>query len=361
MHQKNIFVFLSLLLSLFVFSCANSKQKLSNSLAEKNGQVIENPSTKGGDFGLNLNVKKIILNNGLTVLLYENHQLPICAFFTFFEVGARHETDGMHGGTHFLEHMMFKMEKFDSTIEGHGGSTNAYTSSDFTVYHQDIPKSILPEVIKLEAERMQNITLIEDQFESERKVILDEKLKSDNRPDSKLFHKMMENVFDKTPYGKAVIGTDAQIKEITIENMRAYFKTYYTPNNAILVIVGDIDVEQTISLVKASYEKISISPNIKEIKNEKERDELYKHQGKFNREVKIAGNSPTPMFNLAFKGGPVGTRKSLALDLLSSIIGDGQSSYLNQQYVANKKPMLESVYTHNYTLKKNGVFYIAGQ
>ncbi|HLE11778.1 MAG: hypothetical protein A2504_15230 [Bdellovibrionales bacterium RIFOXYD12_FULL_39_22] len=361
MHQKTILP-LIIFFYFFISSCANVAD--SPNLPISDTALNSSPSVSGEvkkETALNLTAKKVIFKNGLTVLLYENHQLPICAYYTFFEVGGRHEKEGMFGGTHFLEHMMFKKKDFAVTIESSGGSTNAYTSSDFTVYHQEIPVSILPQVIKMEADRMNNLTLIPDQFESERNVILDEKLRDDDQPETKLYHKMMEFAFRNTPYANPVIGTMESIKNITIDSMRKYFKTYYTPNNAVLVIVGDIDTDKTLDLVRASYENIAISPQLKEIKEEMEKDELYQHQWSDNREALLAGNSPTPMFKLVFKGEPVGTRKGMVGDLLAAILGDGQSSYLYQKYVASKKPLLEGVGAHNYTLRKNGIFYIDGQ
>ncbi|RPJ78901.1 MAG: insulinase family protein, partial [Alphaproteobacteria bacterium] len=128
-----------------------------------------------------LNVKKIVLDNGLIVLIAPNPKLPIAAYYTLFDVGGRHEVKGTTGATHFLEHMMFKGAKkygpgqFDSLIEKNGGSTNAYTTNDSTVYYQTIPSSFVEKMVDLEADRIQHLLLDPVSFESERKVIFEER------------------------------------------------------------------------------------------------------------------------------------------------------------------------------------------
>ena len=274
----------------------------------------------------------------------------------------------MHGGTHFLEHMMFKGAKkykageFDTIIESNGGSTNAYTTFDNTVYYQSFPVSILDKIIDLEADRMENLLLDEKSFENERNVVIEErKSRYENSPSGKLFLSLTKNMFEGTPYGKSVIGSEEALRTINRIDMKKYFKTFYTPNNATLLIVGDVNTEKTLMWVKDKYGRIPISKRVDIIKKERDKDSLYTHRGRYNREIKINASVPTPKFMLAYKGEAMGTKKGMVQDIISSLIGDGQSSYLTQKYVMSKKPKLQSVYAYNMTLSKSGVFYIGGQ
>ena len=313
-------------------------------------------------------VKKFRLKNGLTVLISENHQLPITSYYTFFDIGGRHEKPGITGATHFLEHLMFKGAKkygpgvFDTTIEKNGGSTNAYTSMDSTVYHQKFPSHLTKKIIEMEADRMGNLLLEPAAFEKERQVILEErKMRYENRPSGKLYLAMMQEVFKDTPYGGSVIGDIPDLKGVTREQIWDHFRRYYAPNNAVIVIVGDVDSQQVIRWINHNYGAIAPSKNLAEYKQERDDPTLYTHRARFGRSVNIHGGSPSPMFMLAYKGEAYGTRNSYVMDLISSILGSGTSSYLNQRYVQGKKPRLASVYSGNYTLKHSGVFYIGGR
>tara|TARA_Y100001954_G_scaffold224939_1_gene264892 strand:- start:4234 stop:5646 length:1413 start_codon:yes stop_codon:yes gene_type:complete len=324
--------------------------------------------SKKSNLSLNLKVHKEILPNGLRVLIMENRRLPIFSYYTYFDVGGRHERKGITGASHFLEHLMFKgakkygAGKFDSLIEGNGGFSNAYTSFDNTVYHENMPSKSLPIIIDMEADRMVNLLLEPKAFEKERQVVLEErKLRYDNSPMGKLFLNMMQEVFEGTPYGGSVIGDVEDIKNVSRDQIFNYFKKYYSPNNAIIVIVGDVDTKKTMTMIRERYGPLKSNPNLKKLKEKMDDDELYKHRGRYGRSINIEGQSPTPIFILATKGLPLGSHKSYVVDLLSSILGDGTSSYLSNLYVINDKPLLASVSAGHYTLRKNGVFYILGR
>lgn len=350
--------FLLLIILTIIFSCSQHivTQKEYKKSVENLGQL-----------SLNFDVKKFTLNNGLRVLILENHKLPIFSYYTFFDVGARYETKGLIGATHFLEHMMFKGAKtygpgqFDKIIEGHGGSNNAYTNLDSTVYYESLPKAALPKIIDLEADRMVNLLLEPTSFETERGVILEERKSNyDNNPRNLLYLKMMENVFRKTPYSSSVIGELADIKALTRDGIADYFKKYYAPNNAIIVIVGDVDTDETIDLIKSKFDSLKPFPDLFQVKAKRDLISLYKFDKNFRREIRLKGPTPVPIFIMAFKGEQLGTRKSYVMDILSSILGDGQSSYFYQNYVKNRRPMLNNVYVYNSNLKHSGVFYIGG-
>lgn len=350
-----MFILRLLIIILIITSCSTVQKKVE---IKSNSEI------------LNLNVKKVVLENGLRVIIYENHKLPIFSYYTFFDVGGRYESreEGTTGATHFLEHMMFKGAKkygpgkFDSIIEGNGGSTNAYTTFDSTVYYESLPIKSLNMIIDLEADRMQNLLLMPDAFEKERKVVFEErKYRYENRPSGKLFLKMMQTVFQGTPYGGSVIGEVEDLKALTRDQMMQFFKRFYVPNNAVVVIAGDVDADDVISEMKDKFGQIPLSKELVNIKKARDNIDLYRHKFRKNINVALHGSSPVPMFSMAYKGVPLGDRKAYVMDILSSILGDGQSSYFVQKYVKSKKPVLNRISVGNYNLKYNGVFFLNGE
>lgn len=349
-----------LFLALFLCGCAQLNTPLTKGDSSQ--------ATSLAELKIELPVQKLTLSNGLRVLLLQDRRLPIYSFYTLYDIGGRYEGKGTTGATHFLEHMMFKGSEnyppgfFDRFIESSGGSNNAYTSFDSTVYYQNMPSHTLKKMIDLEADRMRSILLLPEAFESERQVVLEErKMRYENSPRGKLYLTMMQEVFKGTPYGGSVIGEIEDIKGLERERMLEFFKTFYAPNNAVVVIVGDFDKSETRSWLEDSFGNIEKNPELESIKAKHDTPEAYKTQAQFKREVRIHAQSKKPMFMMSYKGEKLGTRRSYVLDLLSSMLGSGESSHLNQLYVQTQKPDLSSISVGNYNLKYNGVFYISGE
>ncbi len=328
-------------------------------------------SGKVGDTGKaqrGFNVKKYVLKNGLTVLISPNPRLPIVSYYTLFDVGGRDEASGTTGATHFLEHMMFKGAKkygpgqFDTRLEKSGGVTNAFTTNDMTVYYQNIPVSFLETMIDMEADRMQNLLLENNSFESERKVIFEErKMRYENSPDGLLFLAIMKKMFAGTPYGQSVIGDEEDLKALTRDQMMTFFKNFYVPNNAIVAIAGDVDPDEVIKLVKKYYEDIPASKELAEIKKKTSGPDMFKASAELGREYKIYATNPLPKFALAFQGEKLGLKKAYVMDLLAMILSNGGSSYLIQKYVKSDKPILNDISLNNFNLMHSGVFYFSGE
>lgn len=362
---QRFFVFLVMVIFLILLACSHTERAVEES--KKDSQMFK--TAQGlGDLRLNLKVKKVVFENGLKLLIMENHRLPIFSYYTLFDVGGRYEASGLIGATHFLEHMMFKGAKkygpgeFDRIITGNGGSNNAYTSLDETVYYENMPSHTLEKVADLEADRMAHLLLEEKGFESERNVVLEERrVNYDNSPRGQLLIAMMEAIFENTPYAHSVIGTIDDIKGLTRDNIQRYFKKFYAPNNAIIVIVGDVDTEKTVKLIKKKFGNIPRSQGLEKLKDILDDPNLYKHQGKYKREVKVYASTPVPLFRLLYKGEKIGRLRSYSMDILSSILGDGKSSYLYQKYIKSRRPLLNRVGAFNYTLRHNGVFVISGE
>ncbi len=315
-----------------------------------------------------MNVTKKVLDNGLTVLIAPNPKLPIAAYYTLFDVGGRYEGKGTTGATHFLEHMMFKGAKkygpgeFDTLIERNGGNTNAYTTTDATVYYQTIPAHFVPTMIDLEVDRMQNLMLEPIAFESERQVIFEErKMRYENSPEGMLYLMMMKKTFEKTPYGQSVIGEVKDLDELTRDQMHDFFKKFYVPNNAILAIVGDVDVGKTMELVEKQYGKIRKSSELEAIKKEKESADQFNFKAEFGKSYYEYATNPQAKFMYSFKGDKVGEKRSIALDLLSYMLSNGGSSFLIQKYVKTENQKLTDISLSNYNLRFSGVIYFSGE
>lgn len=316
---------------------------------------------------INFNITKKVFSNGLTAIVVENHKVPVFSYYTYYKVGGKFETDGITGSSHFLEHMMFKgTEKypageFDNIVEGNGGSNNAYTTNDMTVYYENMPSEHFEKIVDLEADRMQNIVLEEKSYNSEKDVVLEErKMRYENSDRGKKYLRTMVEMFKGTPYGTSVIGKIKDIKGVTRKQMREYFKTFYAPNNAVIVIVGDLDTDKAFSSLEEKFGPIPKTENLAKIKSQRLGEKGFSFKGEYGRWIKMKGDGPTPSFMLAFQGAKLGSTDGFVLDILTSIIGGGASSYLYGKYVTARKPTLRSIYAANHTLQEAGIVMVGG-
>ncbi len=318
--------------------------------------------------GLNFPVYKAEFENGLTAIISPNHTLPIFSFYTFFDVGGRYEGEGTTGATHFLEHMMFKGAQkygpgeFDTSIEASGGRTNAYTTFDSTVYYQHLPSHMLNRIIDMEADRMTDVLLNPQMVESERHVIFNErKMRYENSPRGMLFLGMMQNFFKGTPYGGSVIGEVEDLESLTRDQLKEFFHKFYTPDNAIIVIVGDVDPDRTFREIARRYSHLEPSDeDLLEYKAEKDDPKHYQRETSYGEHIRLTGSSPEPMFALAYAGEPLGEERGYVLDFLASILASGESSYFYQQFVSASRPQLTQVNASHYALKHDGIFFVMG-
>jgi zinc protease len=212
-------------------------------------------------------VKVHKLDNGLKVLLVEDHNIPSVALYTFFRVGSRNERPGLTGVSHFIEHMMFNGTpkvgpgEFDRRMEFQGGSNNAFTSEDMTGYTDWFPPAALEAMIEMEADRIQGLALVPEVFESERGVIASERrLGVENDNDAILNENVRATAIMAHPYHWDVIGWMSDILSWRRDEVIAYYRTYYAPGNAVLIVVGDIDPAKTLGLIQKYYGPIQASP-----------------------------------------------------------------------------------------------------
>lgn len=209
------------------------------------------------------NPETFTLGNSLKVVVLPNHRVPIVTQMIWYRVGSADEIEGKTGLAHFLEHLMFKGTpsvpdgQFSKIISNNGGQDNAFTTADYTAYYQNVAADKLELVMKMEADRMINLTLEEESVKTERDVILEERrMRTDNVPAALLSEKMNVWMYAVHPYQHPVIGWEKDIRNLTQDDALAFYKKWYAPNNATLIVAGDVTVEQVRALVEKYYAPI---------------------------------------------------------------------------------------------------------
>ena len=203
------------------------------------------------------------LSNGMQVVVIPDRRAPVVTHMVWYRVGAADEPEGMSGVAHFLEHLMFKGTdtippgELSKIVARNGGQDNAFTSSDFTAYFQRVAIDRLPLVMEMEADRMSNLVLTDAEVMPERDVVLEERsMRVDNNPRSLLSEKINQALFPVHPYGTPVIGWEREIAALSTENAIAFYDRFYTPNNAILIVAGDITAAELRPLAEKYYGSI---------------------------------------------------------------------------------------------------------
>ena len=200
------------------------------------------------------------LPNGLRVIVKEDHRAPTVAHMVWYHAGSMDETNGTTGVAHLLEHMMFKGTpsigpgEFSRLVAAAGGRDNAFTSRDYTAYFQQIPKERLGEMMQLEADRMRHLNLDPKEFEQEIKVVMEERrLRTEDQPRSLLYEQMLATAFQAHPYRVPVIGWMNDLESMTVQDARDWYERWYVPNNAFLVVVGDVGHQEVFRLAEQHY------------------------------------------------------------------------------------------------------------
>ncbi len=279
-------------------------------------------------------VKTFTLANGMKFIVLENSTIPNANMYTFWKVGSRNEAPGITGLSHFFEHMMFNGSKnygpkqFDRVMESNGGSNNAYTSNDLTVYQDWFPASAIETIFKLESDRVGKLTIDPKMVASERGVVLSERSTGlENSNQRALFEEINGVAFHNHPYSWSVIGNESDIKAWTQEDLVRYFNVYYAPNNAVTVIVGDVKFDQVKKLADkyfAPIPKRALPPAVRTVEPEQ----------KGERRVFVAKPSVSSAnLAVAYKIGSITSPDYYALEVLQSILADGKTSRLYKALV----------------------------
>jgi zinc protease len=282
-------------------------------------------------------VQEFVLDNGLKILLAEDHKSPSVTFQIWYRVGGRNEKDGKSGLAHFLEHMMFKgtpttgPEEYSRIIAKNGGRSNAFTSNDMTVYFATMSREKIGIEIDLEADRMANALLGETYFEPEKKVIQEERrLRTDDNPAAALSEVASAVAFVIHPYRRPVVGWMEDIQHLTRQDLADFYKLYYAPNNAVIVIVGDFSTAEILPKVKAAFEKIprGAPPPVVDVVEPAQRGE---------RRVTLKKEAELASLLMFYQAPNLKSPDNFALDLLAVVLAGGRSSRLHHELVYQKR------------------------
>ena len=279
-------------------------------------------------------VKSFTLPNGMKFLVLESHTIPNANMYTYWKVGSRNEVPGITGLSHFFEHMMFNGSKkfgpkqFDRTMEAAGGANNAYTNNDLTVYQDWFPATALPVIFDLESDRIANLSIDPKMVESERGVVLSERSTGlENSNLRSLWGAVYATAFHAHPYAIPTIGHESDIKAWTQTDLENYFKTYYSPNNAVAVIVGAVKADEVKRLAEQYFAKApqrALPPVVRTVEPEQ----------KGERRVFVRKESATtPNLMVSYKVPPANNPDYYALQVLNSILTEGKTSRLYQALV----------------------------
>lgn len=282
-------------------------------------------------------IKTFTLANGMKIIVLEDHSIPNVTIHIFFKVGSRNERTGITGLSHFFEHMMFNgaqkygPKEFDRVMEAKGGFNNAYTSEDLTVYTDFFPSDSLEVIFDLEADRIEHLALDDKMVESERGVILAERITGmENSNNDFLFEQVKGAAFLVHPYRWDVLGYESDIRNWRKDDLQAYFDTYYAPNNAVVVIVGDVTLEKIKELTQTYFAPIPARTPPRPV-FAREPEQLGEKRVYVNRNVS------SPNILIAYHIPESGSKDHYALEMLDSILGEGKSSRLCKALIDEKQ------------------------
>ncbi|MDD5064640.1 MAG: pitrilysin family protein [Phycisphaerae bacterium] len=299
--------------------------------------------------------RRIKLANGLEVITLEDFSCPIVAVQIWYHVGSKDEQPGRHGFAHMFEHMMFRgTDKLGPTdhfayIHRVGGTTNGNTGFDRTVYHQTLPAKQLELALWLEAERMTFLKIDQESFDTERKVVEEERRMDLNQPYGTIYEKLLAEIFKVHPYSWPPIGNIPDLRAASVQELRDFWKKYYVPNNATLIIVGAVKHKDAQKLAKRYFGWIPRYDEPPRV-TVKEPEPTEKRTVTLKEE-----NAPAPATGVVYRTVPVCDKNSVAVDLLAEILGGGKSSRLYRELVAEKQ-LAVGAQAVSWSLKQDGLF-----
>jgi zinc protease len=309
--------------------------------------------------GLKENVFETVLPNGLKVILLENHKAPLVTFQVWYRVGSRNEAWGKTGLSHMLEHMMFKgtekigPEEFSRIIQENGGNDNAFTSHDYTAYFENLSADRVQVAIDLEADRMQNLVLREEDFRTERMVVMEERrLRTEDNPQAVLIEQTMATAFEIHPYHWPIIGWMEDIARFTLEDLKTHYRTYYKPFNALLVVAGDFKKEELFPRIEkafGSYPK-GVAPN-----QEKDKDPTQIGE----RRILVKKEAQLPSLVMGYHVPNLREEDSYVLEVIATLLSGGKSSRLYQSLVREKRLVLSADADHSLISRDPNLFTLS--
>jgi zinc protease len=282
------------------------------------------------------------LGNGLQVVVIPDHRTPVVTQMIWYKVGSADETPGKSGLAHFLEHLMFKgtskhpAGEFSQTVLRIGGNENAFTSTDYTGYFQRVPREQLGKMMEFEADRMTGLILKDENVLPERDVVLEEfNMRVANNPEARLTEQIMAALYLNHPYGRPVIGWHQEIEKLDREDALAFYKRFYAPNNAIVIIAGDVEAKDIRPLAERTFGEVAPQPAIAA-----ERVRPQEPVPAAPRTVTLADprveQPSVKRYYLAPSATTAAAGESPALDVLAQLMGSGSNSYLYRALVVDR-------------------------
>jgi zinc protease len=284
-------------------------------------------------FSGDLELERFALQNGLNVLLLVDSNAPVIAYHTWFRVGSRHEKPGKTGLAHLFEHLMFNSMEglppgdFDRRMEASGADNNASTWLDFTQYQESFPKDQLSKIVQLEALRMHRLTLGQPELDAEKDVVKNERrFRAEDDIDGKLEELLWKTAFEKHPYHAPTIGWMSDIESFTIEDCLGFYRRYYAPTNATLIVVGDLRIPQALKLIHRGYGKIGAETVPLE-------DTYPEPVQTAERRVEVSLSASSERLLIGYKGPALGDADHVAMSLLIEILAGGAASRLQKRLI----------------------------
>ena len=300
------------------------------------------------------NPKSFTLPNGLQVVVVENNRAPIVVQMVWYKVGAADEVNGKSGIAHFLEHLMFKGTdtvppgEFSKIVARNGGQDNAFTSHDYTAYFQRVSSDKLELIMRLESDRMTNLTLTDAEVLPEREVVREERRsRTDNDPSSQLYEQSRAALYLNHPYGRPVIGWPQEISKLNTKDALAFYRKYYAPNNAILIVAGDVKAADVKRLAEKYYGPIprgEVPPRVRPEEPQQLAARRVEMKSSRVRQPTWNRSFILPSFRNS------GRDQSYALQVLSEILGGGSTSRFYRNLVIEQKTAVSA-----------GAWYLAGR
>jgi zinc protease len=287
---------------------------------------------------VHVNYKETMLQNGLRVITAEDHSAPVIAIAVNYNVGSRNERQGRTGFAHLFEHMMFKGSENVGTGEhfvlvfNNGGTMNGTTNEDRTVYFEALPSNQLDLALFLEADRMRSLAITKENLDNQRNAVQEERrLGVDNQPYGKSEEIQQQLLYDNFAYKHTTIGSMEDLNAASVEDVAAFFKMYYAPNNAVLSLVGDFDTKDGLARIAKSFESIPRQPTPAAV-------DMTEPEQQAERRTSVDDVlARVPRIDLAFKAVPGNTADFYALQVLAAVLQGGQSSRLYQRLVKEKQ------------------------
>lgn len=301
-------------------------------VAQAPNPAIRNAEVPGAD-----KIESVTLANGMTIIVWPDHDIPNVALYNWVRVGSRNEVPGITGLAHFFEHMMFNGTSthppgaFDKALEANGARNNASTSSDVTIYQDWFPRSALELVFELEADRLRNLAFDPKVIESERGVVYSERrLSVDDSNFGRLMEQVQATAFIAHPYGIPTIGWPSDIEAWKVDDLKKFFATHYAPNNCTMILAGDVEPKSVIALARKYFESIprQAPPEPIRTKEPEQRGE---------RRVVVEADAQTPLLQFAYHSISGSDPRLPALELLARILTDGDASRLHRALVEEQK------------------------